>query len=75
MKFIDFLYKRFKNKYFWISLVALVVQTLKLFGIEVIPNFEENVTKILDIIFMMLIGIGVTVDTSTQGIKDIDNNK
>ncbi|WP_297420450.1 phage holin [Clostridium sp.] len=58
---------RLKNKAFWIALVSGVVGFTQLFGVKVFP---ENWADILNTILGLLVGLGIIVDTSTEGISD-----
>lgn len=58
---------RFKNKTFWVALVSGIVGFTQLFGVEVFP---ENWADILNAFLGLLVGLGIIVDTSTEGISD-----
>lgn len=58
---------RFKNKAFWMALVSGVVGFTQLFGVKVFP---ENWADILNAFLGLLVGLGIIVDTSTEGISD-----
>lgn len=66
---------RFKNKFFVVSLVTLVVsvlyKVLTLFG--VIPNISESeVLEVFSYLVDLLSFVGVVVDPTTDGFKDSD---
>ena len=58
---------RLKNKAFWVALVSGIVGFTQLFGVKVFP---ENWADILNMILGLLVGLGIIVDTSTEGISD-----
>lgn len=58
---------RFKNKTFWVALVSGIVGFTQLFGVGVFP---ENWADILNTFLGLLVGLGIIVDTSTEGISD-----
>lgn len=58
---------RLKNKAFWMALVSGVVGFTQLFGVKVFPG---NWTDILNAFLGLLVGLGIIVDTSTEGISD-----
>lgn len=58
---------RLKNKAFWVSLVSGIVGFTQLFGVKVFP---DNWTDILNTILGLLVGLGIIVDTSTDGLND-----
>lgn len=58
---------RFKNKAFWAALISGIVGFTQLFGVKVFP---DNWTDILNTILGLLVGLGIIVDTSTEGIND-----
>lgn len=64
---------RFKNKTWLIAfvgaIVAFVYQMLGAFGI--VPSVsEDNVTQIVGLFINLLVGLGIVVDPTTQGIGD-----
>lgn len=58
---------RFKNKTFWVALVSGVVGFTQLFGVKVFP---DNWADIFNTILGLLVGLGILVDASTEGISD-----
>ena len=58
---------RLKNKAFWVALVSGIVGFTQLFGVKIFP---DNWTDILNAFLGLLVGLGIIVDTSTQGISD-----
>jgi len=64
---------RFKNKTWLVAflgaIVAFVYQMLGAFGI--VPSVsEDNVTQVIGIFINLLVGLGIVVDPTTQGISD-----
>ena len=58
---------RLKNKAFWMAIVSGVVGFTQLFGVKVFP---DNWADILNTFLGLLVGIGIIVDTSTEGFSD-----
>ena len=58
---------RSRNKTFWLALASGIVGFAQLFGVKVFP---ENWVDILNSILGLLVGLGIIVDTSTEGISD-----
>lgn len=64
---------RFKNKVFLYSLIALVVSFVfdLLAMFDVFPAVSENmVLQLCNIVLMILSGVGVITDPTTEGIGD-----
>ncbi|MDO6355261.1 phage holin [Caloramator sp. CAR-1] len=60
---------RLRNKAFWVSLAAFVAMMAKQFGwFEVPPNYEEIVNSALGLLVML----GIIIDPTTPGIKDVE---
>lgn len=59
---------RLKNKAFWMALVSGIVGFTQLFGVKVFP---ENWADILNAFLGLLVGLGIIVDTSTEGVSDM----
>ena len=59
---------RLKNKYFWISLISLVVMLLEQLGIKL--PFDLN--SISRTILSMAVLLGIVVDTGSEGFSDGD---
>ena len=56
-----------KNKYFWVSVVSLIVLTAQQFNLDFIPaNFQDYVNSILTI----LVAIGILTNNSTPGLGE-----
>lgn len=58
---------RLKSKPFWIAFVSGIVGFTQLFGVKVFP---ENWANILNAFLGLLVGLGIIVDTSTEGLSD-----
>ena len=70
------LQKRIQNKVFWVSLISVCIVLIKevaaLFGIELDLNgVAEQLEGIVTSIFAILGILGVFVDPTTPGIKDV----
>ena len=59
---------RFKNKYFWISFISLVVILLEQLGIKL--PFDLN--AISGTILSMAVLLGIVVDNGSEGFNDGD---
>ena len=59
---------RFKNKYFWISFISLVVILLEQLGIKL--PFDLN--AINGTILSMAVLLGIVVDNGSEGFNDGD---
>lgn len=56
-----------KNRYFWLSVVSLVILTAQQFNLDFIPTgFEDYVNSILTI----LVGMGILNNNSTDGLGE-----
>ena len=79
MKIPENLKKRMKNKQFWaaiISSLAIAIQLVfQLFGVTVdLSTQVDTLLELLNVIFIILIVIGVAVDPTTPGMKDNKNH-
>lgn len=75
MKIPENLKKRMKNKQFWaaiISSLAIAVQLVcQLFGVTIdLSSQVDTLLELLNVVFIILIVIGVAVDPTTPGMKD-----
>ena len=61
---------RLRNKYFWVSFIALVVMLLQQLGIDL--PFDIN--AISGTLLSMAVLLGIVVDNGSEGFKD-NNNK
>lgn len=56
-----------KNKYFWVSVVSLIVLTAQQFNLDFIPaNFQDYVNSVLTI----LVAMGILTNNSTPGLGE-----
>lgn len=62
---------RLRNKYFWVSFMALVVMLLQQLGIDL--PFDIN--AIGGTLLSMAVLLGIVVDNGSEGFKDNNNNK
>lgn len=59
--------EQIKNKYFWVSVVSLIVLTAQQFNLTFIPaNFQDYVNSVLTI----LVGMGIITDFKTDGFGE-----
>ena len=66
---------RAKNKVFWLTMIpaicVLVSQVCRLFGIEIDLTFiSEQLTDIIETLFLMMGLLGIVVDPTTKGVSD-----
>ena len=67
---IDFK-KRLLNKTWWVSIIGAIVLLFQQVGLVDLANYiPKNYADIINTIFIILTLLGITVDTSTQGISD-----
>ena len=57
---------RFRNKYFWVSFIALLVVLFEQLGI----NIPFDLNGISSTILSMLILLGIIVDNGSEGFSD-----
>ena len=59
--------EQIKNKYFWMSVVSLVVLTAQQFNLTFIPsNFQDFANSVLTI----LVAMGILNNNSTRGLGE-----
>ena len=59
--------EQIKNKYFWVSVVSLIVLTAQQFNLTFIPaNFQDYVNSILTI----LVAMGILNNNATPGVGE-----
>ena len=68
---------RIKNKNFWITAIPavllLVQAVLAIFGVNIdIGDIGNKLLMIVDMVFALLVGLGVLIDPTTAGISDSD---
>ena len=62
---------RLSNKAWWIGIISLVVLLLQQVGLANIADYiPKNYADIINTVFALLAMLGVTVDTSTDGLSD-----
>ena len=66
---IDFK-KRLTNKTWWISIIGALVLLSQQLGLDLSQYIPENYVDIINTVFLILTLLGITVDTSTDGISD-----
>ena len=57
---------RFRNKYFWVSMISLVVLLLNQLGVQLPIDINEIGGTILS----MAVLLGIVVDNGSQGFSD-----
>lgn len=55
-----------KNKYFWLSLVSLVILTAQFFGVKLPNGLEDYINNVLAI----LVAIGILNNNTTKGLGE-----
>ena len=60
---------RLRNKYFWVSFIALIVMLLQQLGI----TLPFDINAISGTLLSMAVLLGIVVDNGSEGFKD--NNK
>ena len=59
--------EQIKNKYFWVSVVSLIVLTAQQFNLTFIPdNFQDYVNSVLPI----LVAMGILNNNATPGVGE-----
>lgn len=61
---------RLLNKSWWISVIAAIILIAQQCGFNITQYIPSNYAEIINSIFGLLILVGITVDTSTNGISD-----
>ena len=62
---------RLSNKAWWIGIISLIVLLLQQIGLANIADYiPKNYADIINTVFALLAMLGVTVDTSTDGLSD-----
>ena len=62
---------RLSNKAWWIGIISLIVLLLQQIGLASIADYiPANYADIINTVFALLAMLGVTVDTSTDGLSD-----
>lgn len=60
---------RLRNKYFWVSMISLVVLLLNQLGVQLPIDINEIGGTLLS----MAVLLGIIVDNGSQGFSDKDN--
>ena len=66
---IDFK-KRLTNKTWWVSIISALVLLSQQLGLDLSQYIPQNYVDIINTVFLILTLLGITVDTSTDGISD-----
>ena len=66
---IDFK-KRLTNKTWWVSIIGALVLLSQQLGLDLSQYIPQNYVDIINTVFLILTLLGITVDTSTDGISD-----
>lgn len=61
---------RLRNKALWVYMGGVVVTTAQLLGVKIFP---EDWANTYNLILGVLVGLGILVDNSTNGLKDSSN--
>ncbi|OOM17232.1 bacteriophage holin [Clostridium saccharobutylicum] len=61
---------RLTSKTWWIGIISLVILLSQQCGFDLSQYIPKNYADIVNTIFTLLAGIGITVDTSSKGISD-----
>lgn len=61
---------RIKNKTWWIAVISVLILMGKYFGLDLTLYIGKDWTTFVTLVFTLLALLGVTVDTSTDGITD-----
>ena len=66
---IDFK-KRLTKKTWWVSIIGALVLLSQQLGLDLSQYIPQNYVDIINTVFLILTLLGITVDTSTDGISD-----
>ena len=61
---------RLSNKTWWIAVISVVLLIAQYFGIDFTKYIGEDWQTLVTLIFALIALLGITVDTSTDGISD-----
>ena len=61
---------RLTNKTWWVSIISALVLLSQQLGLDLSQYIPENYVDIINTVFLILTLLGITVDTSTEGISD-----
>ena len=62
--------KRLTNKTWWVSIIGALVLLSQQLGLDLSQYIPQNYVDIINTVFLILTLLGITVDTSTDGISD-----
>ena len=62
--------KRLTNKTWWVSITGALVLLSQQLGLDLSQYIPQNYVDIINTVFLILTLLGITVDTSTEGISD-----
>jgi phi LC3 family holin len=63
---------RITHKAWWTGIISLVILLAQQFGFDLTQYIPKNYADIINTIFCILIALGVTVDTSSEGFSDVE---
>ena len=61
---------RLTNKTWWVSIIGALVLLSQQLGLDLSQYIPQNYVDIINTVFLILTLLGITVDTSTNGISD-----
>ena len=61
---------RLTNKTWWVSIIGALVLLSQQLGLDLSQYIPQNYVDIINTVFLILTLLGITVDTSTDGISD-----
>lgn len=61
---------RLKNKHWWIGVISTLILIGKYFNFDITDYIGKDWQTLVGLIFGLLALLGITVDTSTQGVSD-----
>ena len=61
---------RLTNKTWWVSIISALVLLSQQLGLDLSQYIPQNYVDIINTVFSILTLLGITVDTSTDGISD-----
>ena len=61
---------RLTNKTWWVSIISALVLLSQQLGLDLSQYIPQNYVDIINTVFLILTLLGITVDTSTEGISD-----
>ena len=60
--------KRFRNKAFLLAIISAIILLIQQLGLDILP---KNVSDIVNTILTILVAMGVVIDPTTPGVKDV----